>query len=177
MNLLKSVLCVLCLSLVSCAEMGLKPHKPNIKSSIEIGKSNGTFRVLSVKANSAAVAKVLSGDLITCGTTTFSMPRGNNVESFIREIFVEELRAAQKLSSSGSAIEVVIKSMDLKTFKPEAGEWTMDIDYIVDGKTTNVKNAIEFESKVSILTSCSHTASVFEDALADSFVEFFKRTR
>lgn len=177
MNLLKLALCVLCLSLVSCAEMGLKPHKPNIKSTLEIGKSNGTYRILSIKASSPALAKVLSGDLISCGSTTFSMPRGNNVESFIKEIFVEELNAAQKLEMSGSAIEVVIKSMDLKTMKPEAGEWDMDIDYTVNGKTTNVKSIIEFESKVSLLTACSHTASVFEDAIADNFVEFFKRTR
>ena len=177
MNFLKLVISVLCLSMIGCAEMGLKPHKPNIKSTIEISKNSGEFRILSIRGDSPEIIKILNGDLISCGTTTFNMPRGNNVESFLREIYVEELEAAKKMSMSGTAIEIIIKSMNLTTIKAEAGEWAMDIDYVIDGKTINVKNIIEFESKVSILTACTHTASVFEDAIVDNFVLFFKRNR
>jgi hypothetical protein len=175
MKILKMILCVLCLSLVGCAEMGLRPHKPNIKSTLEIAKSNGTFRIISIKGNDASIAKVLDNDLMNCGTTTFSMPRGNTVGTFIREVFEQELEAAQKLSLKGEGIVVIVKSMKLTTLKPEAGEWAMDIDYLIGDKTINVKNIIEFEAKVSILTACLQTSTIFEDTLADNFVEFFKR--
>lgn len=165
------------MSLVGCAEMGLKPHKPSMKSTLEIAKSSGKFRILTVKGATSEVTNKLNGDLMSCGTTTFSMPRGNTVGTFIREVFEQELIAAEKLSATGTPIEVMIKSMNLVTTTKESGEWTIEIDYTVDDKTTPVKTIIEFESKVSMITSCSHTATVFEDALADNLVDFFKRTR
>lgn len=176
MNFLKLILSVLILTLVGCAEMGLKPHRPNMKSTSEIAKSSGTFLVLTVKGATPEIANILNGDLMSCGTTTFSMPRGNTVATFVREVFEQELIAANKLSDSGTAIEVMIKSINLETTTKESGEWTVEIDYRMDDKTTSIKTIIEFESKVSLITSCTHTASVFEDALADNFVEFFKRT-
>lgn len=177
MTIFKMLLCLLCLSLVGCAEMGLKPHKPTLKSTLEIAKSDGMFQILTVKGATPEVVRTLNHDLMSCGTTTFSMPRGNTVGTFIREVFEQELIAAKKLSVSGTPIEVMIKSMNLEMVSKENGEWTIEIDYTVNDKTTNVKTSIEFESKVSLLTSCTHTASVFEDALADNLVEFFKRTR
>lgn len=177
MKILKMVLCVLCVSLVGCAEMGLKPHKANIKSSLEIAKSDGTFRIISIKGSDASIAKILDNDLMNCGATTFSMPRGNTVGTFIREVFEQELDAAKKLSLKGEGIEVIVKSMKLTTIKPEAGEWAMDIDYVIGDKTINVKNIIEFEAKVSLLTACLQTSTIFEDALADNFVDFFKKNR
>ena len=176
-NLKKILLCLLCLSLFGCAEMGLKPHKPAMKSSLEIAKSNGMFQILSIKGNTPEITKTLSGDVISCGSTTSSMPRGNTVGTFVREIYEQELIAAQKFATNGTPIEVLIKSMKLVTVSKESGEWTVDVDYTMNDKTTNIKTTIEFESKVSLLTSCSHTATVFEDAIADNFVEFFKRTR
>ena len=177
MKILKCILIGLTLSFISCAEMGLKPHQPKIKSTIAIAKSQGLYRIISIKGDSASVEKTLNNDLISCGSTTFSMPRGNNVRTFMREVFDQELRTAEKLSTSGTGISIIVKAMDLKTMNKESGEWSMDIDYIVDDQTYNVKNTIEFDSKVSLITSCTHTASVFEDALADNLVEFFKRHR
>lgn len=177
MNFLNVILSIFILTAVGCAEMGLKPHKPNMKSTLEIAKSAGTFRVLTVKGATPEITTILNGDLMSCGTTTFSMPRGNTVATFVREVFEQELVAAKKLSDTGAAIEVLIKSINLETTTKESGEWTVEIDYTMDDKTTSVKTIIEFESKVSLLTSCTHTASVFEDALADNFVDFFKRTR
>lgn len=177
MNTLKLLLCLLCLSLVGCAEMGLKPHKPAMKSTLEIAKNNGMFQILTIKGATPEITQKLTSDLMSCGTTTFSMPRGNTVGTFIREIFEQELIAAQKLSVNGTPIEVMIKTMSLVSSSKESGEWTVDVDYTVNDKTTNVKTSVEFESKVSVLTSCTHTASVFEDAMADNLVEFFKRTR
>lgn len=177
MNTFKLLLCLLCLSLVGCAEMGLKPHKPSLKSSMEIAKSSGMYQILTIKGGNPEVSKKLTSELMSCGTTTFSMPRGNTVGTFIREVFEQELIAAKKLSETGTPIEVMIKSMDLVSNSKEGGEWTIDVDYTVNDKTTNVKTIIEFEQKVSLLTSCTHAASVFEDALADNLVDFFKRTR
>lgn len=177
MNNLLIVLGILCLSLAGCAEMGLKPHKPSVKSTREIGKNDGTFQIITIKASNPEVASALNNDLMSCGKTTFHMPRGNTVGTFIKEIYEQELIAAQKLSLSGSAIHVLIKSMNLETISKESGEWTLDIDYTLNDKTTNVKTIIEFDSKVSMLTSCSHAATVFEDAVADSLVEFFRKVR
>ena len=177
MNIFKMFLCLLCLSLVGCAEMGLKPHKPSLKSTREISKSNGLFQILTIKGETSEIANTLNNDLLSCGTTTFHMPRGNTVGTFIKEIFEQELIAAQKLSVSGTPIYVMIKSMNLEMASKESGEWTVEIDYTVNDKVTNVKTIIEFESKVSMLTSCSHAATVFEDALADNLVEFFKKTQ
>lgn len=178
MNFLKIVLGLFSLvSLFSCAEMGLRPHRPTAKSTLEISKATGTFRILSIEGGSSEMRKILDGDIVSCGATTFRIPRGNSVEFFIKEVFSEELRVADKYSQDGTAIEVVINKMDLTTHKAGSGEWAMDVDYTVNGKTTNITNSIEFESKVSMITSCMNTASVFEEAIADSLVEFFKRTR
>lgn len=177
MKILKILLCLTCLSLVGCAEMGLRPHKPSIKSTREIGKNEGMFQIITIKGTTPEVAKILNSDLMSCGSTTFHMPRGNTVGTFIKEVFEQELIAAQKLSVSGTPINVSIKSMNLETISKESGEWTLDIDYTVNDKVTNVKTIIEFESKVSMLTSCSHTATVFEDALSDSLVELFRKIR
>lgn len=177
MNIFKMLICFLCLNLVGCSQLGLKPHKPALKSSLEITKTPGTFKILAVKGETSEVTKILDGDLMSCGTTTFSMPRGNTVGTFIREIFDEELIAAEKYSAKGDFINVLIKSIKLDMEARENGVWKLDIDYTVNEKTTNVKTEIEFNSKVSMLTSCSHTASVFEDAIADSFVDFFKKIR
>lgn len=177
MKFLKILLCLLSLALISCAEIGLKPHKPSLKSIQEISKVSGIYRILSVKGNTPAVEKILNGDLMSCNTTTFSMPRGNTVGSFIREIYEEELRAANRLSLNGESIEVIVKSMTLESFDKENGVWKMDIDYIHNDKTTNVRSSIEFETKLGLVASCVNTSSVFEEALADNFVEFFKRNR
>lgn len=177
MKLWNVALWTICLGLAGCAEMGLKPHEPKIKSTIAIAKSAGTYKIIAIKGDTSGMDKILNNDLISCGTTTFSMPRGNTVKTYIREIFEQELLIAEKLSNSGTGIIAVVKGMDLATVKNDSGEWTMDIDYLVDDKTYNVKNTIEFESKVSIVTGCTHTASIFKDALADNLVEFFKRYR
>ncbi len=177
MNILKILVCLLCLNLIGCVELGLKPHKPALKSSLEIAKNEGFFKILSIKGETSEVTKMLEGDLMSCGTTTFSMPRGNTVGTFIREIYEQELIGAQKLSDKGEYVSVLIKSIKLDMESRENGVWQMDIDYTLNDKTTNVKTVIEFSSKVSMLTSCSHTASVFEDAVADSFVDFFKKIR
>lgn len=177
MNTFKMLLCLLCLSLVGCAEMGLKPHKPSLKNSLEIAKTQGMFQILTIKGANPDVVKSLGGDLMSCGSTTFSMPRGNTVSTFIREIFEQELISAKKLSDNGTPIEVMIKSMKLDMTSKENGVWTIEIDYTANEKTTNVKTITEFESKVSMLTSCTHTASVFEDTLADNLVEYFNKIR
>lgn len=177
MNTFKILLCLLCLSLVGCAEMGLKPHKPSIKSTREISRSSGMFQILTIKGETSEIASTLNNDLMSCGSTTFHMPRGNTVGTFIKEVFEQELIAAQKLSVSGTPIYVMIKSMNLEMSSKESGEWTVEVDYTMNDKTTPVKTVIEFESKVSMLTSCSHAATVFEDALADNLVEFFKKNQ
>lgn len=177
MNILKILVSLLCLSLVGCAELGLKPHKPTLKTSLEIAKNAGMFKILSIKGETSEVTKILDGDLMSCGTTTFAMPRGNTVGTFIREVYEQELIGAQKLSDKGEFVSVVIKSIKLDMESRENGVWNMDIDYTLNEKTTNVKTEIQFSSKVSMLTSCSHTASVFEDAIADSLVDFFKKIR
>lgn len=160
---------------MSCAEMGLKPHRPSAKSTDEISKALGDYQISNLTGSSEEMLRTLSKDLMSCGSTTFSMPRGHSVGTFIKELFEQELTAAQKLSFDGKKIDVLIKEISLKTTSKQGGEWVMDIDYKVGDKTINIKNSIEFESKVSLITSCTYTASVFEDALADSFVEFFKR--
>lgn len=175
MNILKLILCFLCLSFFGCAEVGLKPHKPNPKSTREISKVDGTYRILTIKGATPEMTKVLNGDLMKCSNTTFSMPRGNTVGTFMREVFEQELDAAKKLSLSGNAVEVIVKSLELETASSESGMWTVDVDYIQDEKTTNVKSSIEFESKLSLLSSCVNTSHYFEEALADNFVEFFKK--
>lgn len=177
MNMFKMLICFLCLNLLGCSQLGLKPHKPSLKSSLEISKTQGTFKILSVKGETSEVTKMLDGDLMSCGTTTFSMPRGNTVGTFIKEIYVEELIGAQKFSERGDYINVLIKSIKLDMESRENGVWKLDIDYTLNDKTTNIKTEIEFSSKVSMLTSCTHTASMFEDAIADSFVDFFKKIR
>lgn len=178
MNIFKVLACLLALSLMGgCAKLGLKPHKPAMKSSLEITKTAGMFKILSVRGETSEVTKILDGDLMSCGTTTFSMPRGNTVGTFIREIYDQELLAAEKYSATGEYISVLIKSIKLDMLSKDNGVWKIDIDYTVNDNTTNVKTEIEFSSKVSMLTSCSHTASMFEDAVADSFVDFFKKIR
>ncbi|QDK41587.1 hypothetical protein DOM21_09005 [Bacteriovorax stolpii] len=177
MNTFKLLVCLLCLSLAGCAEMGLKPHKPSTKNSLEIAKTAGMFQILTIKGATPEITKILNSDLMSCGATTFSMPRGNTVGTFVREIFEQELISAKKLSDHGTPVEVVIKSMDLSTISKENGVWTIEIAYTANDKTTNVKTITEFESKVSLLTSCTHTASVFEDTMADNLVEFFNKIR
>lgn len=175
--MLNMVFCVFVLSLVGCAEMGLSPHKPNMKSTREISKNSGLYQIISVKGASPEITKILDNDLMSCGTTTFHMPRGNTVGTFIKEVFEQELIAAKKLSVKGTPIYVVIKSMDLETLSKDSGIWTVEVNYTLNDKETPIKTIIEFESKVSALTSCSHTAIVFEDALADNLVEYFKKIR
>lgn len=177
MKMLKMVLCIVCVSLLGCAEIGLKPHRANIRSTMEIAKSDGTFKIISIKGSDESITKILNNDLMSCGTTTFSMPRGNTVGTYIREVFEQELDAAKKLSLKGEGISVIVKSLKLTTIKPEAGEWAMEIDYVIGDKTINVKNIIEFQAKVSLLTACLQTSTTFEDALADNFVDFFKKNR
>lgn len=175
MNLLKLLVCFIGLSLFGCAEVGLKPHKPTLKSTREIAKIEGLYRILTVRGDTPEIDQVLNNSLMRCNATTFSMPRGNTVGSFIREIFEQELDAAKKLSMSGAAIEVVVKSLALETSDTQSGVWTVEMDYIHNGKTINIKNTVEFESKISMLTSCVNTSNVFEDALADNFVDFLKK--
>lgn len=177
MKMLKMVLCIVCAGLVGCAEIGLKPHRANIRSTMEIAKSEGTFKINSIKGSDESITKTLNNDLMSCGATTFSMPRGNTVGTFIKEVFEQELDAAKKLSLKGEGISVIVKSLKLTTIKPEAGEWAMDIDYVIGDKTINVKNIIEFQAKVSLLTACLQTSTTFEDAIADNFVDFFKKNR
>ena len=177
MKMLKVFSCLLILGLTGCAEMGLSPHKPNTKSTREIAKTSGVYQIISVKGATPEVTKILDNDLMSCGTTTFHMPRGNTVGTFIKEVFEQELIAAHRLSIKGSPIYVVIKSMNLETISKDSGVWTVEVNYTLNDKETNVKTIIEFESKVSMLTSCSHTATVFEDALADNLVEYFKKIR
>lgn len=181
MNIFKrffTLLCLgACLGLVGCAEMGLSPHKPNSKSTREISKTSGLYQIISVRGASSEMTNILDNDLMSCGSTTFHMPRGNTVGTFIKEVFEQELLVAQKLSVKGTPIYVVIKSLELETISRDSGVWTVEVSYTVNDKETNVKTIVEFESKVSMLTSCTHTATVFEDALADNLVEFFKKIR
>lgn len=157
--------------------MGISPHRPTSKSTQEIAKTKGVYQILSVRGATREINNVLNNDLMSCGSTTFRMPRGNTVGTFIKEIFEQELIAAQRLSIKGKPIYVVIKSMDLETISKDSGVWTVEVDYILDDKETNVKTIVEFESKVSMVTSCMHTATVFEDAMADNLVEYFKKIR
>jgi hypothetical protein len=177
MNSLKILLCLLFFGFMGCAQMGLKPHQPEIKSTIEIAKSKGMYRIVTVKGATPAMDQILNNDLMNCNSTTFSMPRGNTVASFIREIDEQELRVADKYSANGNGIDVVVKSMIPETSNPAKGTWTLDIDYIENGKTTNVKTINEFESKYGAVASCVNTADIFEKALAGNFVDYFIKTR
>lgn len=169
--------------LVSCASsgpklgsgMGMNPHKPNLDNTLVINKRDGEFRVGTLKASSTEMDKILNGNLMNCNSTTFSMPRSNTVGSFIREVFENELSTAKKYSTNGNAINVVIKSLTGATSKLNVGTWTVIADYTEDDKTMTVETVTSYESKVSMLTSCSNTANVFEEAVADNFVEYFKR--
>jgi hypothetical protein len=159
----------------SCAEIGIKPHKPLQKSTEEISKASGSYRIVTIKGGSSEIDFLLNKDIMKCHNTTFSMPRGHTVSSFIREIFEQELTAANKLSLNGTPIEVTVKAMNLTSTSLENGEWTMDFEYSANDKKTNIKNTIEFTSKVSMLSSCVHTSMIFEDTIADNLVEFFKK--
>ena len=175
MNLLKLVLCFIGLGFFGCAEVNIKPHMPTLKSTREISKVDGTYRILTVKGNTSALDKILNNIQMKCSATNFSMPRGNTVGSFIREIFEQELDAAKKLSLNGTPIEVVVKSIELETTNTASGTWTVEIDYNQNEKTTNIKNIIEFESKFSMLSSCKNASNIFEEALVDNFVDFIKK--
>lgn len=181
MKLQKILLCLMLVTLSACSGMGsgmgIKAHKPNLNSTLEIAKRDGQFRIVTIKGQNSAMDNVLNKDLMNCNTTTFSMPRGNTVGTFIREIFENELNTAKKLSMNGNGINVVVKSLLADTSNMDKGTWTINIDYIEDSKTTNVETVTTFESKLSLLSACVNTANIFEEALADNFVEFFKRTR
>ena len=163
------------LILSSCAEIGIRPHKPQQKSTEEIRKAAGTYRIAAIKGGFADIDFLLNKDIMKCHNTTFSMPRGHTVSSYIREIFEEELTAAEKLSLNGTPIDITVKAMTLTSASMENGEWTMEFEYSLNEKKSNIKNTIEFQSKVSMLSSCMHTSMMFEEAIADNFVEFFKK--
>lgn len=183
MKIQKILLCLTLVTLTACSSGGgmgsgmggMKAHKPNLNSTLEIAKRDGLFRIVTIKGDNAAMDKVLNNDLMNCNSTTFSMPRGNTVSSFIREIFENELSTAKKYSLNGSGINVVVKSLLPDTSKIERGTWTIIIDYIEDGKTTNVETVTTFESKFGLLSACVNTANIFEEAVADNFVEYFRR--
>jgi hypothetical protein len=175
MSFTKMTMLIGLLLISSCAEIGIKPHKPLEKSTSEIRKAPGTYRIVTIKGGSSEIDFLLNKDIMKCHNTTFSMPRGHTVSSFIREVFEQELTAADKLSLNGAPIEVIVKAMNLTSTSLENGEWTMEFEYSANDKKTNIKNTIEFTSKVSMLSSCVHTSMIFEDTIADNLVEFFKR--
>ncbi len=183
MKMPKILLTLSLFTLASCASsgpklgsgMGMNPHKPALDNTLVINKRDGLFRVGPIKGANAAIVKMLDGDLMNCNSTTFSMPRGHTVASFMREIFENELATAKKLSMSGEGIQPTIKVLEVNTANIEKGTWRVVIDYTENDKTTNVETLTTFDSKVSLLTSCTNTANVFEEAIADNFVEYFRR--
>ena len=168
-------------TLASCSSggmgsgMGTKPHRPLLDNTLLIAKREGMFRIGTVKGDSSAMDAVLNKDNMNCNSTTFAMPRDNTVQSFIREIYENELTTARKYSANGTAINVVVKTLIPNTSNMDKGTWTVVVDYTEDDKTKSVETITTFESKMSLLTACVNTANMFEEAVADNFVEYFKR--
>jgi hypothetical protein len=157
--------------------MGLKVHQPEIKNTIDIAKRDGMYKIITIKAANAAMAKVLDGDIMNCNETTFSMPRGNTVGTFIKEIFDQELIVADKYSVNGSGIVVVVKSMVPETSNPAKGTWTIEMDYIENEKTTSIKTVNIFESKYGLMAGCVNTADIFEKSIAGNLADYFIKSR
>lgn len=173
MKFKKILLSLTLVTFTSCA--GLKSHKPKLDSTIEIAKADGMYRIVSIKGESSSMNSILNRDFMNCNSTTFAMPRGNTVVSFIREIFENELTVAKKFSMDGEDVSVIVKTINLKTEKNDRGTWTIVMDYIENDKTKNIETVTSFESKLSLLSACVNTSNIFEEALADNFVEYFKR--
>ncbi len=173
MKITKILITLTITMLASCA--GLKSHQPKLDSTLVINKVDGVYRISTIKGDSTVINALLDKDFMNCNSTTFTLPRGNTVQSYIREIFVNELTTAKKFSDNGSGINVVVKTLLPDTSNMDKGTWTINIDYIENDKIMNVESVTTFESKMSLLSACVNTSNMFEEALADNFVEYFKR--
>ncbi|MBC7712107.1 MAG: hypothetical protein H7177_02140 [Rhizobacter sp.] len=183
MKLKTILLSTMLITLASCATggpklgtgMGFGTHKPPLDNTLVINKRDGLFRIGSVKAENTAMDKVLNGNLMPCNSTTFSMPRSNTVGSFMREVFENEISTAKKYSVNGTSINVNVKSIVGDQSKLNSGSWKIIIDYTEDDKTMTVETTTTYESKASMFSGCTNTADVFEEALADNLVSYFKK--
>lgn len=177
----KIIIGLLLITLNACSSggmgsgMGVKSHKPLLDNTLLIAKREGMYRIVSIKGDNSAMDVVLNKDNMNCNSTTFAMPRGNTVQSFMREIYENELASARKLSIDGTGINVIVKSLLPNTSNIDRGTWTVVVDYVENDKTTNVETVTTFESKFSLLSACVNTANMFEESIVDNFVEYFKR--
>lgn len=175
MKLSNLLLCLSVLAFFGCSQM--KVHHPAIKDTIDIAKRDGKYKIITIKAANSAMVKILDGDTMHCNDTTFSMPRGNTVGTYIKEIYDQELLVADKYSVNGEGIIVVVKSMVPESSNPKIGTWTIEMDYIENDVTTTIKTINEFESNYGLMANCVNTADIFEKALAGNLVDYFIKKR
>lgn len=159
----------------SCSVMGIKKHQPNFKNVRELEAVKGSFRVESVKANEKEMQERLVTNSLSCRLTTFNMPAGKDVAGFLQDALTDEFDAARKLAPNGTPVNVVVNNLTSDTSGFSRGNWTLDFDYLVKGKTYNVKTVTEFESAYAADTACRNTAAALTDAVGENFASFYKK--
>lgn len=163
-------------SLSACSVAAIQKHQPHFRNTRELSKVKGTFRVAEVKATETKVDERLKSTALSCRLTTFNMPSGLTVASYVKEALSDELDAAEKIHpANGTPITVVVKGMESDTSSLNKGNWTLDFDYLVAGKTHNVKTVTEFESAYNAGTACRNTADALTVALTENFAGLYKK--
>jgi hypothetical protein len=162
------------LLLSSCSIMAIKKHEPNFKSSREIAKSKGSYKIGAITTSGEELTKLLRASHFQCRMTTFNMPANKTVEDFLRDSFTDELDAAEKLSGTGTPISLEVKKMESSSGL-DKGTWTLDFTYKVGSRLVEVNTVSEFESAFAADTACRNTASAFSDAVGENFVGLFRK--
>jgi hypothetical protein len=161
--------------LSACSVTAVKKHVPHFKTTRELSKAKGSFSVLDAKGATPEMEEKLKGESLSCRLTTFNMPANMSISNFLKDALTDELDAAEKLNLKGDKITVVVKAMDSDTSGFNTGSWSLDFDYILKGKTYNVKTKTDFESAYSAVTACRNTAEALTDAVTENFAGFFKK--
>jgi hypothetical protein len=155
--------------------MAVKKHVPYFKSTRELRKAKGTYTVAGVTGADPNMEKKLAGETLSCRLTNFNMPVNTSVANYIKDGLTDELDAADKFAPKGSAISVVVNKLESDTSGFNTGDWQLDFNYVMKGKSYNVKTKTEFESAYSADTACRNTANALTDALTENFTAFYKK--
>ena len=170
-----AIFALISILLSSCSVMAIQKHNPNFKSTRELEKAKGSFKVAEVKGGKPEMEKRLASKALSCRLTTFNMPADMTVSGFMKAGLTDEFDAARKLSEGGHGVTVVVNNLASDTASFDKGSWDLDLDYVVSNKTINVKTKTVFESAYMAETACRNTANALSNALEENFTEFFKK--
>lgn len=163
------------LILSSCSVATIKSHNPHYKSSREIAKIKGMYKIENVSGGNKDLETLLERKDLQCRGTTFDMPPKMSVRTYIADALTNELDAAGKLdNTTGRAIRSSYNRIEPDTSNFDNGFWYIEAMYEIGGNKYNVKTITEFSSAFNASVACVTTANMFEDAIAQNFLEFFK---